>query len=357
MLDNMVMTPLGVISKAAELASAVKSDSLIEYGKVTRVEPVTLVDHQLLSQPVLTDVLQSLNSIFAAYYLQAVSLSCKVGSVDIIKLLDPLNPNRDVLANSSTAITGGLESFAHALPVPYVTFGLEAYGDNPNASTTEVKVMDSLDRATNLSVGKLLDVKIESNGHKISIPVAVRLIVSTIASDVLVHTLSLKSKDTSVKERYHAWRAGMLTTIKDMVLCWDLISEHRRALMKDKTGFYAENEARNNRNILSTLLSGKPSIATASNIVVMSERSAKQLEAAANGKLKDFNTREKIFKDSYVMLLAVVDTQWEQVTIYHRSIDNATQLSYRDLKGASKDTGMDIGKILASFLEGKGPNL
>lgn len=358
MFDKMVPTTLSVVGKLAENASAVRADSLIEFGKVTRVEPVTLVDQMLFTQPVLTDVLQSLNSIFAAYYLQAVSLSTKVGNIDVIKLLEPLNPNRDVVDAGATFIGewASTESFQYALPVPGETVGLEAYGDSADVTSTSVKVAD-LTNVANLSIGKLLEVEVNSGGQKAKIPVAVRLIVSGIASDLLAHTLSLKSKDTSVKERYHAWKAGMLSTIKDMVLCQDLVDEHRKALMKDKTGFYRENISRDNKNTLTALLTGRPSLSTASNIVVMSQRTAKQVEIGINGRLKDFGTREKVFRDSYVMLMAVVDVESEMLTIYHRSIDTPTTLSFRDIKGASKDTSVDITKILQAFLSGNSPHL
>lgn len=358
MYDKMGMTPLDVVGKLAEMASSVKSDSLVEFTKSTRVEPVTLVDQILVTNPVLTDVLQSLSSIFAAYYLQAIALTNKIGGVEVIRRLDPLNPNRDVLGNT-TGFIGSVttEDFRYTLPVPGESYGLEAYGDLGNSSAQPASKLDSLTQATNLSVGKLLEVEVSNGQNKAKIPVALRLIVSIIATDTLVHTLSLKSKDVSVKERYHAWRAGALSTIKDMILCQDLIDEHRKSLIKDTSGIYRASTTRSNKNVLSALLSGQPSIATASNIVVISDRAAKQLEVAVNGKLKDYATREKIFKDSYVMLMAVVDTQWEQVVIYHRSIDQFTQLSFRDIKSSSKDNNIDIGKILQSLLTGSAANL
>lgn len=349
-----VYTGMQAAQKVAGKFQALNSDSLIDVGKVARVEPVTLVDLPLLNHPVLTDVLQSVNSIFAAYYLQAVSLTVNVGSVNVTRMLDPLNPNRDGIVPGGYEFAT-LEQFQHALPIPGLKTGLEAYGIEDSASYRESK---DITNVANLSVGKLLDVELTGdNNQKIKVPVSIRLIVSGVASDLLVHTLSLKSKDTSVKERYHAWKAGMLSTIKDMVLCQDLIDEHRKALMKDKTGFYRDNIDRNNKNILATLLTNKVSLATASNIVVLSEKTAKQLEVAVNGRLKDTNIRDKVFKDSYIMLMVIVDTEAEMVTIYHRGIDRSTQLSFRDLKGASKDTSVDITKILQSFLSGSAPHL
>lgn len=44
----------------------------------------------------LPDVLQSLQSIFSGYYLQALAISTNIGKINVVKHLDKLNPNRNV---------------------------------------------------------------------------------------------------------------------------------------------------------------------------------------------------------------------------------------------------------------------
>lgn len=387
MFDNMALTALGVVGKVAQNVTALTSDSLIEFTKVSRVEPVTLVENVLASQPVMNDVLQSVVNIFSAYYMQAVALKVNVGNINIVKLLDPLNPNRDVLRNAAGFVQGALEDFQFKLPVPGMGCGLEAYGLEAKISANIVKYStnvgntakdlagnvlsgygdsanvsvsaDAKDASINLSVGKLLNVTIKQGDQSATIPVSVRLIVSLVDSDTLVHTLTLKenvNNPRSFKERYHAWRAGQISFIKDLVMCQDIISEHRKNLIKDKTGFYKHATGAGNKNTLSALLSGSPSIATASNIMVLSESTAKRLESDMGGRLRDSRSRNKLFENNYVMLMVVVDTLREFVTIYHRGIDLPTQLTYRDLKASAKDSNIDIGKFLQSLMSGQAPS-
>lgn len=363
MFENTITTTLTAVGKIPDLLRSARAGSLIEYTKTTRVEPVVLVDQGAVALPYIHDVLQSVNSIFAGYYLQAVALSLNVGKVDTIRVLDKVNPARDPAENAGMFIGDMLlseESYKYGLPVIGQSFGLEAYGDDKKQPVENSFGKDSVKMATevaNLSVGKLFDVHVESEGHKATIPVSVRLIVSAATPDNLVHILTVGSKDTSVKERYHAWRAGQLTFVKDLIMCQDLVDEHREALMKDATGQYASTLKRRDKNRLAAALSGSPSIATASNIYVLMNSTVSKLEGDIGGRLKDFKVRENIFKNTYIMLMVVIDPSWEQITIYHRSIDTPTQLSVKELKAANRGTGPDVAEILKAFQLGNAPTI
>lgn len=352
-----VLSPLAAVGQIPDLIRSSKSDSLIEYSKVTRVEPITMVDQSIIHQDFMPDIMESLNSIFAGYYLQAVMLSMNVGKVDTIKLLDRVNPDRDPVEAAGFVVENMLsqEAYKYSLPRPGQAVGLEAYGDRRENGTKEG--VELINKAANLSVGKMIDIHVESEGHKAVIPAMVRLIVSSIEAPTLIHILADGSKDKSLKERWHGWRAGQLEYWRDLILCQDLIEEHRATLMKDKSGVYATTRGRRNRNRVSAIFSMKPSVATASNLVVMSQENAKELEREVGGRLKDFRTRQRIFKETYMMLMVVVDPAWEQVTIYHRGIETPTELSVREMKSANRGGGPDVSEILKAYQLGNAPTI
>lgn len=386
---NDIVTGLNMASKLTDSIRAAKSGSLIEYTQPTRVEPIVLMDEKITSLPYAGDIMQSLTSLFSGYYLQAVALSVNVGRVDVVKLLDKLNPNRNVADNVVNGISNGVatvvsmesaEAYRFRLPVPGRPDGLgilnaslesagvldyvrAAKGDNVDDGATgptaspgrdSVKMLGEL---TNLSVGKMLEVQIESEGSKATFPINVRLVCSGIGSKELVHILSVGSKNISVKERFHAWRAGQLEFVRDLLLCQDLIDAHKKTLAKDPTGLYAEIRKRRQGNSVSAIFSGQPSVATASNIIVMAASSAKELERTVGGRLKDFRTREKIFKETYCMILAVVDPDWEVVTFYHRSLAIPTELSVKELAVSNKGKGPDVSEILKAYQLGNSPSI
>ena len=435
---------LSAIRRITDLWRGAKSDSLIDYTQVTRVEPIALIDADCLYLDLLPEVQQSMLSIFAGYYLQAVAISTTVGKIEVHRHLDKLNPKRNPV--DSAADTAGwllaTENYKFALPTPqkYQQVSMESLSadealyyadrkdrrdearhlldmDNIQATRTmkeseikskaaEVKQAYDLNRdkfghdkamaiaqkdlqerglalqqakldqdknassigfgkdtastlkdLANLSVGKQFSVEITDGNHSASIPVNIRLMASSMPPSNLVHILSLNSQDNSMKERYHAWKSGRLEFVKDLMFCQDLIDAHRKNLMADKDGIYSNLVKRSRNNGLATLVSGNPSVATASNIVIMSSDTAAQLELQINGKISDFKTREKIFKEGYIMIMAVIDKQWERVTFYHRNIAHHTEVGVRDLKAANKGNGPDVSEILKAYQVGQSPSL
>jgi hypothetical protein len=366
MKSNDVVTALDVAGQIADIARTAKSGSLIEYTRATRVEPSVLLDLRAAQLPYIEDVLNNGLNMFAGYYLQAVSIAVNVGSVNVIKTLDKLNPNRDPLSSLSLR---SMESYKHGLPFPGQP-SLEAFGDNVRDTHDEIygekgnegistrDAMKQFNESTNLSVGKLIDVNIESEGQKATIPVSLRLRVSTIRPDIMTHTLSLDSKQVGKKERFHQWRSGQIEFWNDLVLAQDLIKKHRKNLMNDESGYYKTRTTSKRRNTLSALVSGEISVATASSIFVLTTETAKELERQIRGRLKDFKVREKLFSETYAMMMFIVDPDWEQVTIYHHSIDEPTEASIREIQRSNKSKGgTDIAEILNAFRQSKSPTI
>ena len=458
------------IKKALNFLHAAKTDSLIEYTQPARVEPIVMIGGDCLFTEALPLVQQSVLSLFAGYYLQAVAINASVGKVSIHKTLDKLNPSRSasaaVLSGSSWIMAQ--EAYRDRLPtfndprtkndqvafealdrdqianaqleLNYKTFDLneskyfyerglkeddvkrriveadrnyelnlkkfdaeradqlrreelerqkivadkdkdsflreqarigndnaaarlkidqDRYNDDKSRSSLSFgkDTTRDLKELADLSVGKIFMVDIEDGLHRLQLPVSIRLMASSLPPKQLVHILSHDSKDTSVKERFHAWRSGRLEFWRDIVACSDLIDAHRDTIMKDKTGIYSDILKRNRTNQFAALLSGDPSIATASNIAIISDDTASQIEDEIGGRLHDFKTRQKIFAKTYLMFLVVIDKQYERVTFYHRGINQATELGVRDLKASQKGNGPDVSDILRAYTMGQNPRL
>lgn len=224
MFDSKVaVTALEFAAQVPDLLRSSTSSSLIEYTRPTRVEPVCLVDLRAAQLPYIDDVMHAALNIFSGYYLQAVSLAVNVGSVNVLKTLDKLNPNRSPIEAADRgardfgkwSFSG--ESFSFGLPFPDQDRGLVASLEarrqdsesSMEATITEqerdmeggpgAKSIADINENSNLSVGKLLDVKVKSEGQEGSFPVSVRLMVSTIRPDVMAHTLSLGSRTPASK--------------------------------------------------------------------------------------------------------------------------------------------------------------
>ena len=411
--------------------------SLIEYTQSTRVEPIVLLDTGCVHLPYIEDILKVVNSLFAAYYLQAVAISVNVGRVDTVRLLDRLNPNRSVanaagvfigdvfsgesdsleLPRISNEIKASLESddfdqFTIASMESFDTFkknagtyinnqidAMETVGTNLQRGSVQLdgdykkhtkgklagtdivdakgnkqahytkigskndidggggaRTITDVSEITNLCIGKLLDVHINSGGSSAVIPVQVRLIVSGIAENILVNIFKAAAKNMTFTERYHSWRSGQISFWKEFVLCRDILRDHRETLRGDKSGTYAAMQARARNNTTAGVLARDPSVAQQSNIAVLSTQTVQEIEYAIGGKLSEFKLREQIFERTMLMLMVIIDQRRERVTIYHQSIPLPTTLNLNAIRSVNKGTGPDVTKIIETLLKGQAPS-
>lgn len=210
----------------------------------------------------------------------------------------------------------------------------------------------------NLSVGKSYEINISDGQHSIPVQINIRLIASTLPSPDMIHILATGSDDNSFKERWHGWKMGKLSFWKDLVFCNDLIDKHRTDLMKDKTGTLSNIGRTNFGNAVTSVITGQPSIASSSNMVVLTKDSAEQLELELEGKLNKFDIRQRMMKKTSLMIMAVIDeVDYNTVTFYHRNIAQPTVVRIKDLKASSKGSGPDIGEILKALMSGHAPAL
>lgn len=356
---SVLSTVMDTYAKAQAVGSHLKTSSLVSATSVARVEPIVIVDKDCLFLEYLPDILQSTQSIFVGYWLQALSLITNVGDVNVGRVLDKLNPNRKVDTSGflNTIVNAGIgkESLTYAsesLKYKLPTVALEAKDDKKDGALAKV---DNIDDLTNLSIGKIINVTIKNNGQEAVIPISFRLMVNTLPPASCVQLLSQGSVDLSFSERWFKWRAGRISFIKDLVFCQDLIREQKRTLMTDKDGVYSEIAKRAKNSKLASFFSKNPSLAEASNIVVISEETAMQLRVKHNLNLDNFKDRQKIFDKTYAMILVVIDRNYERVNMYHYGISASTSVGLRDIKVANKGSGPNIMEVLAAFKGGNAP--
>lgn len=345
---SVVNTTLNTVAKFINEVRNVKNyynnKSLADISKLTRVEPLTIVSKDLLSFEPMQDVQQAVLSMFSAHYLQAMNIVAGIQHVEVVKALDKLNPARDdtgfLLSESLTreSVSFSLEAYKYSLPRDGITYVQESGKDI------------DLNDVTNLSVGRMIKVTIgypanEEAGTKAGsceVPVNIRLMASSIPNGSITRILAHQTEDTSLVERYHAWRSGRISFIKDLIFAQDLIDENKRALIQDDSRTLETIMSRVSNNKKYGLLTRNPSLASASNIFVISEEVAKELESKLGGKLSNPSIRNKAFENTYMMLLVIVDREWNRVTFYTRGITESTDLSLKDIKAKSGNKGPDL---------------
>lgn len=208
-------------------------------------------------------------------------------------------------------------------------------------------------------------------GKAVAIPIMVRLLVNVVPTRTLESLLVRYKEDISFSERWFSWRAGRIRFWKDLVMCQDLVREHKRTVIDAENEVVGKIDSRVNKAILAKTANIGLKAATdrfdhikmidtlsfgvASNLYVITAAEATKFEYFLGGKLSDIRTRNKLFGNGYAMILVVVDPDRERVKFYINGVDGYTDLSVKEIKSMSKNKGPDIGDMLKMLQMGMSP--
>lgn len=356
--------------------------SLADVGKIARVEPITLVSSDLNGVKDLYNILHGVLNIYTAYYLQAVSiLSAQLNDVRILKILDRTNPDRDMktlltsgqFGMESYASTMALESAKYALPfvgmearppvnqnlnrhTPNITINNITPNKSSNTLTTSIGKLETFEKL-GMGVGKVVEVKFNSNNSDVSIPVSVKLDTMVMPGDVMTSIMTNNKDEITLGSRFKDAISGRISFIKDFLLASDLIKNQKKSMMKDPTGYYSQLLARvNNSKFYSVLSGGNISLAGVSSIAVISEQDEANIQRNLGGKLTNKTIRNMVFDNMSVMMIVVIDKEWERVTIYVRDIDDFSQNSFDSFKKPSEGSGAMISDMVKAFSMNNAPS-
>lgn len=366
---------------------SMKANSISEYARSTRSEPICMVDHTIFNNPEISDLVKSLTAVYAAMYTQAFSISInqEIGGIKVLQTLEKINPNRSMLE-------AGLAFESHTLKLPNVIgFGLEHeinnynqhnktnnYNDSNNKTTnitnnniniTDPDMSDKKNKSglevdteaitkfsTNLSTGLLFNVEVTTqHGATVEIPISVRLLVNELRQKNILNILTAATLNQTAKDRYREWRAGALSFWKDIVLCKDLTREYRKNIIKDESGILNEVLRRKQNNTHAGMLSGQPSVSQISNMIVLSKETLAQFEISTGKKLRDQKTKDQIFNNTACLIIVILDTDRETATFHYHDIALPTTVTFKELKTAGKDKTPDLMEFLKSYQMGNGP--
>jgi hypothetical protein len=405
--DTTTEAARGVLDVARDINAALDEadkytggKSLIDVSKNARVEPLFIVDSALLAYEHMPDIAQTMQSIFAGYYLQAVEHITTIGGIKVTDKLAPLNPNRKVdiglmsenvmvpYAQSACASVDEwrlkADSYTFTLPTtknrvkignesmvptmstetlrlvrePIKSIGTEADDDKKDKNSNFKDAGKVIGEVAALSVGKLYTITLKNDKQSVPVTVAIRLMARTIPTSSLTSIFTFNNReDMDFMERVHGWRSGRLELINDLILCNDLVDAHRKNLINDKTGLYQEILSRQNNGLAAGLLERNPSLAVASNLCVIDSSTLAAIEIKMGGAFDNYKVRREVFNTTNMMIMAVVDRGYDRVTFYHRGIATTTEMSIRDIKVSNKGNGPDVTDILKAFMGGKAPVL
>jgi hypothetical protein len=367
--DGLANSSLNKVANALNTAwQAGAGQNYVSKTKSVRVEPYCLIDSRAVRLPFIKDVMNVAQRQFTSLYLLSVASDNTISGVKVSKYLDKFAPDRDL--NAATANFLSTESYQLGLPFVGEAAGLKRWGtystedNSPLSSDSKSDSGNAFGGGTsklvqdigNLAIGQIVDVTMTDGQNKATIPVLIKLRPLGMEPVTLVEMLSLYGPDSRSDVRWRKYRLGEIELLRDLVAGQDRIDAYRRAAMADKSGYFRKAHQRADKSLLATLLTGTPSIGDVSSICIIGKETQRELEEKMGGRFTDFNLRQRMFEGGILLLLYVVDSDMETVTVYTRDIEDYGIYTLRDIKSAGPQTGNgDLTDVMKSYLEGRIP--
>lgn len=333
-----------------------KEKSLLDFIRVGQVTPMVIIDSDIRHNPTTKDILHVLSTLYTAYYMQALAYEDLLDDVRVTQRLEKFNPAQSKPMFKSF----GMESNGGYGLGGVSNTGLEAYDKSAAPKGESVYTKENtteLYEDRSLAIGKTITIKLHDRaGNPRPIPVTIRLVPMTMDSGSLLAAYSLGSRWNTEEERKHRVNEGELHWLWDGWFKRDMIEEHRRALLSDKSGVYAALSDRRSKKMISAIVNGEQSLALAAAMTVMSARTAKELERRLGGKLNSFKIREQLFETTGMMLLVVFDPNFDQMTFYYAGTQDASQLSVSEVKSNGKKQDVNVMELINTFMNKGAPS-
>lgn len=288
-----------------------------------------------------------------------------VGKLITLNLTIPMHSRLDKASKDTTTSLGGKSTSMDKNEDRDSNSNTTFIGGKSDGSSQDVT---GSQHSTSSSVGGELSSNVSTKEYEsnvvndqwdrdITIPVLVQLSSVVLSNDSVTNLIATNSVDKSLSERWVQYKSGQIRFVQDLILCNDIIDEKKKLLMNDETDTYLNILKRISKAQVNALISENGvSFASASNIYVISEEVAKEIEYRIGGKLSSPRMRDKLFVGNYGMILVVVDRQWERATFYYRNMDGGTDVSFKALaKSATGKSSGDIYEIFKTFNNGGSP--
>lgn len=347
LVSSTFQTAVRLYNQAQHYMGLYTDRAMSDITRLTKVEPLVIVSKDCFGLEIMPDVQQTLLNYVIADYLQAVNILTKVKDIQVVRILDKLNPSRDATGMLlSTAITTESmkpQALQYSLPT-----------ERRCVITTEAKGSSPLEEAASLGVGKLVNVEIGYNNElgqecTSKIPVQFRLLPGFVNASQMVNILGYGTDDTGMIARFQRAVDGGIAPFMDFIMAQDLIQEYRKAAIKDDTRTLQKIMSRVQTNKKFGLLTNNPSLATVSNIFVITEAEQKTLESKFGGKMTSRAMRDRMFNNVFAAQVVVVNREWNTVTIWDKGLDLPATLSFKDIKTSNQGKGPDLFEMMKSF--------
>lgn len=218
-------------------------------------------------------------------------------------------------------------------------------------SGSSLKMSEMTVKKSNILIGNQLTIEFDTGERKTPINVNVRYDIIETPPDLLVHYLSSGSPDYSFSTRFRQLRAGKISFWEDFIATTDLLDDQRKLMLMDKANLLKNIIERRGAAIINAASGGGRNYGISSNCLIISTNTMRAVEAKMRGTIDNERVITSIFNVLSLLVLVVVDKEYERFTFYFRNKQTPTTVSAKVLKSGAtekEDSLEALAKALAS---------
>lgn len=363
-IRNITKRSLGIASRANSAGGSVAA-----LAAQTTILSRVFVDSAIVDETIIPNMMRSIHELYTAQIIAALHLSQMVDGhrtvQDVMSVVQTGHNRREkgLLGNIASRRIGQ-ESFLEnytGRPVEQVDYGFDQEclamesDAAPVSRNLSVKPISPSEHRIG-PLGELYEVKLTNPNDKtasITVPVFIQMQPSLIPAEIAPRFVDM-NVSPSLWQRWTEMRAGEKTFWLDFILQRDII-RRQKVILKDpaKAEAFAEflktvaNKDKYALDDVTDKLGARQSSNLANSVVIFSEEAVAQAKADSGVDLHNPRDRQRYFRESYTMMIVIVDPFHQRVTMYFNGLDGEVNSSYNDFR--PKDAKFDPKELMSAL--------
>ena len=211
-----------------------------------------------------------------------------------------------------------------------------------------------------LPSGRIIQIEF-NNGDKgttFTVNILLNLQPNFVPNDVIKQFVAINFKP-SLHQRWIQANAGEIKFISDFLLGNDLRKQRFKALKRDKTGSLQQMIDRKENSLSNfwlKLAQVTPERQNIANTILIYEKRTFDRACSDSGvNFKTYSSRQKFFNATMSMMVVIIDTMYNKVTMYYHGITDPSVFTFEQLKKNAKTEATDILAMMKNYAQGMAP--
>ena len=378
---------VNALSNFSNSVNDIGSTSLFQYTRRSIVSSRVFIDQTLASADVLNPLMLNIMNLYAGLIMTAVNLNQQITSTKTVRdtlavvatedfkveFAEELMDNYFAGCNFKSTMTANVGEQApaadnvaseeEAAANTPATVNDRSRDDRPNTIKGSDSRLLNKDIAAGMDIpipsGRVIQVTFDTNrSGKFVVNILLQLHPTYVSPEVIQQFISLNFKPT-LKQRWLQMSAGEISFFTDFLLGNDLRRKRFDALRKDRTGALSEMiDAKDNAvaNMWMKLLPTTPDRQNIANTILIYDKRTFEKACSGSGiNFKSYANRQRFFRGTMAMLVAVVDVMYNKVEIFYNGISTSSVFTFDQLKKNAKTESTDILAMMKNYAQGMAP--